>query len=56
MRGRIFHKYEESPSNGVAGGIPHLKTIIIEDEEAESDRCVLYLGSHNFTKAAWGNY
>jgi hypothetical protein len=29
---------------------------VVEDEEEGSERCVLYMGSHNFTKAAWGTY
>jgi hypothetical protein len=36
-------------------GIPHQKTVI-EEGEGESDRCVLYVGSHNFTIADWGSY
>lgn len=56
IKGHIFYRYEPSLTNGVSGGIPHLKTFVVEDEEEGSERCLLYMGSHNFTKAAWGTY
>jgi phosphatidylserine/phosphatidylglycerophosphate/cardiolipin synthase-like enzyme len=41
----------------VAGGIPHLKTIIIDEKDnKDNQKIFLYLGSHNLTKAAWGTY
>jgi hypothetical protein len=54
LKGQIFHRYEPSEFNGVAGGIPHLKTIVVQ--EKDSERCLLYMGSHNLTKAAWGAF
>jgi hypothetical protein len=33
IKAHIFYRYEESLTNGVLGGIPHLKTLIVEDEE-----------------------
>jgi hypothetical protein len=37
--------------------IPHLKICIISNSEEEiTDDTILYIGSHNMTKAAWGRY
>ena len=37
--------------------IPHMKAMIISNENGEiNDDTVMYIGSHNLTKAAWGRY
>lgn len=54
LKKQIFYRYEPSAFNGVEGGIPHLKTIVVHEEKSE--RVVLYVGSHNFTQAAWGSF
>ncbi len=33
--------------------MPHLKTIVVDDDEGKD--VVFYIGSHNFTKGAWGS-
>lgn len=50
----ILHKYDTNPLNPILGCIPHLKTIVLEEEN--SNKCILYVGSHNMTKAAWGRF
>ena len=52
----LFYKYQTKNSNGAEGSIPHLKTIIVEEEDNKTDDCTLFVGSHNMTKAAWGGY
>ena len=50
---KIFYKFDTNSKNPILGCIPHLKVVVIEDEENEKE-CILYVGSHNMTKAAWG--
>ena len=39
------------------GVIPHLKVIIISNNEGKvNDDTIVYLGSHNMSKAAWGRF
>ena len=35
---------------------PHIKVILIINNDEINDQTVIYIGSHNFTKAAWGGY
>ncbi|EGR30196.1 tyrosyl-DNA phosphodiesterase family protein, putative [Ichthyophthirius multifiliis] len=40
-----------------SGVIPHLKVMVVNDKEDQiSDDSLIYVGSHNFTGAAWGRY
>lgn len=53
---KVLHKYDTNPLNPILGSIPHLKSVLIQPS-AESEgikKGILYLGSHNMTKAAWG--
>ena len=51
---RVFHALEPNPQHPIRGLMPHLKTVAVESQAA-SDNVILYVGSHNFTKAAWGS-
>lgn len=58
FRKEVMAQYE---GNGLISNngqvIPHVKAMIISNENgAINDDTVLYLGSHNLTKAAWGRY
>ena len=35
--------------------LPHLKLLVARNNNATDDDTFIYLGSHNFNKAAWGN-
>ena len=37
-----------------SGYIAHSKIIIITKENEVTDETIIYIGSHNFTKSAWG--
>ncbi|CAD8055699.1 unnamed protein product [Paramecium sonneborni] len=52
----IFYKYQGSNYYfWHAGNIPHLKVIIITSlDEKIDDKTSIYIGSHNFSQAAWG--
>lgn len=52
--GQILHRFDTNPLNPILGCIPHLKLAIIEEES--SGRAIVYMGSHNMTKAAWGRF
>jgi hypothetical protein len=60
LKKEVFYYYEPSDRNHVKGAIPHLKTVVIENQDPQSEEerneCVFFMGSHNMTKAAWGSY
>ncbi len=60
LKKEVFYYYEPSERNYVKGAIPHLKTVVIENQDPQSEdernECVFFMGSHNMTKAAWGSY
>jgi tyrosyl-DNA phosphodiesterase-1 len=51
---KILHKFDTNPNNAILGCIPHLKLMIIESGKMDTNKGILYMGSHNMTKAAWG--
>ncbi|EAS03297.1 tyrosyl-DNA phosphodiesterase family protein (macronuclear) [Tetrahymena thermophila SB210] len=54
----IFHQFC-SPDNYFyhTGAIPHLKTMVVTDNDLQiKDDSIVYIGSHNFTAAAWGRF
>jgi hypothetical protein len=53
---KVLHKYDTNPLNPILGSIPHLKSVLIEssNQDESATKGILYLGSHNMTKAAWG--
>ena len=55
---QVFSKFEIHPDNPSNGVVPHLKACIICNNKSGeiTDDTILYLGSHNMTKAAWGRY
>ena len=60
MKKDVFYHYEPSERNNVQGAIHHLKTVIIENQDPQTDEerenCIFFMGSHNMTKAAWGSF
>lgn len=60
LKKEVFYHYEPSERNNVKGAIPHLKTVLIENLDPQTDEekneCIFFMGSHNMTKAAWGSY
>ena len=50
---QILRQFEHKEQ--VSGGyIPHSKIIIFSKENEVTDETIIYIGSHNFTKSAWG--
>lgn len=55
---QVLAKFEGNGSIRNNGGvIPHLKVCIVSNANGRiNDDTILYVGSHNMTKAAWGRY
>lgn len=53
----VLHKFEGSDNYcWHTGCIPHIKVFILTNEKMEiNDDSIIYIGSHNLSKAAWGS-
>ena len=53
----ILYKYEgKGDIDGDNGVVSHVKLMVIMKNNVICDDSIIYLGSHNFTKAAWGKF
>ena len=53
----ILYKYEgRNKYNGDNGVLSHCKILIATKNNKIDDDTIIYLGSHNFTKSAWGKF
>lgn len=53
----VLRKYQGNFSLiGSQNVMPHLKVFVIANDALIDDDTSIYLGSHNFTKAAWGHF
>lgn len=53
----ILYKYEgKGDIDGDNGVVSHVKLMVVMKNGVICDDSIIYLGSHNFTKAAWGKF